>query len=161
MVTRHGIEVLTQIDKRLVSDPVKLERELKKRFLGYVCKVGRILCKECDKVSPDMKDACEHVQKGGPQVCLDADPEFFILHEEHEHPAHGHLGISTGCSVMDSPSAIDVQVRCVREHADAERLIAWIRDPERKGANTAFTAGPDRDVAREIEFALAQAEKRN
>jgi hypothetical protein len=47
---------------------------------------------------------------------------------------------------------------CVNYHADAQRLIAWLNDPKRKPAVTAFTAGQDRQVAFAAEhFAEEQA----
>lgn len=41
--------------------------------------------------------------------------------------------------------------------ADAERVIAWARDPNRKPASLAFTAGPERQAAYWIEWAEAAA----
>lgn len=40
--------------------------------------------------------------------------------------------------------------------ADAERVIAWARDPNRKPASLAFTAGPERQAAYWIEWAEAR-----
>lgn len=56
----------------------------------------------------------------------------------------------------------EAERRCVNEHANAERLIAWIKTPERerKPANIAFTEGPDRQVAYHIESALGEAERK-
>ena len=39
------------------------------------------------------------------------------------------------------------------------RLYKWLRDEEREAATTKFTAGPLRNVAREMEFLLANAKK--
>jgi hypothetical protein len=36
----------------------------------------------------------------------------------------------------------------------ADRLIDWLRDPSRKPAHLAFTAGPERELADEIEGAM-------
>jgi hypothetical protein len=44
--------------------------------------------------------------------------------------------------------------RCVNEHADAERLVEWINDPQRKPAYLAFTEGPERQVAYAVEGLL-------
>lgn len=41
----------------------------------------------------------------------------------------------------------DEQVRRVNYYADARRVIAWMRDPERSPANSAFTEGPERQIA--------------
>lgn len=42
------------------------------------------------------------------------------------------------------------------EIADAARVVAWARDPNRKPANTAFTAGPERQAAYWIEWTEQQ-----
>lgn len=39
-----------------------------------------------------------------------------------------------------------------------QRMIDWLRDPNRKPPELAFTAGPERDLAHEIERAI-QREK--
>lgn len=38
--------------------------------------------------------------------------------------------------------------------ARADRVTAWMRDPNRKSANLAFTAGPERQIAYYFEMAL-------
>lgn len=43
---------------------------------------------------------------------------------------------------------------------EMKRLYDWLMDENRKPANTAFTAGWTRNVAREIEFKLNEAAKR-
>ena len=45
------------------------------------------------------------------------------------------------------------------EIADAARVVAWARDPNRKPANTAFTAGPERQAAYWIEWTEQQIGK--
>lgn len=50
---------------------------------------------------------------------------------------------------------------CVNEHANAERLCAWIKDPlNREPANLAFTEGPDRQVAYHVESAQEEERQR-
>jgi hypothetical protein len=44
--------------------------------------------------------------------------------------------------------------KCANEHADAARLSAWILDTRRKPAVTAFTEGPERQIAYAIETML-------
>lgn len=39
-------------------------------------------------------------------------------------------------------------------HCDAQRVIAWIDDPDRKPANAAFTEGLERQIAYRFEFFL-------
>lgn len=39
-------------------------------------------------------------------------------------------------------------------HVDAGRIIAWLDNPNRKPANTAFTAGLERDIAYRVELLL-------
>ncbi len=51
----------------------------------------------------------------------------------------------------------NVQPKGTDEIADAARVIAWARDPERKPANSAFTDGPERQAAYWIEWAQSQA----
>jgi hypothetical protein len=46
------------------------------------------------------------------------------------------------------------QIRRVNHFADVERIVAWIRDPKRAPANSAFTEGPERQVAYAIEEKL-------
>lgn len=46
------------------------------------------------------------------------------------------------------------RVKRLLDYADAGRLIAWIRDKDRQPANTAFTAGPERQVAYAVEEVL-------
>ena len=48
------------------------------------------------------------------------------------------------------------RIICVNAHADAGRLIAWIQSSDRKPANTAFTEGPDRQVAYAVEWIFTQ-----
>lgn len=43
---------------------------------------------------------------------------------------------------------------CGRNHAAADRVIAWMRDPERKPANIQFTAGSERQIAYAFEDAM-------
>lgn len=45
-------------------------------------------------------------------------------------------------------------VKRVNEYAHAERLIAWLGDPERQPAHLAFTAGTERQVAYAVEALL-------
>jgi hypothetical protein len=41
---------------------------------------------------------------------------------------------------------------CFRlDHANADRVIAWINEPKRKPAMLAFTEGPERQIAYAIE----------
>lgn len=42
------------------------------------------------------------------------------------------------------------EIKCVREHAHAERLIEWLKNDKRP-ALTAFTEGPDRQVGYAVE----------
>lgn len=48
----------------------------------------------------------------------------------------------------------DIKIACVNNHADTERVTAWIRDPKRKAANIAFTEGPERQIAYAVEALL-------
>lgn len=48
------------------------------------------------------------------------------------------------------------RIACANEHASAPRLLAWIRDAARSPANTAFTEGPDRQVAYAVEWVFTQ-----
>lgn len=45
-------------------------------------------------------------------------------------------------------------VECVNHHADIRRIVAWLEDPHRKPANTAFTEGPERQIAYLFEMFL-------
>lgn len=46
---------------------------------------------------------------------------------------------------------LEAEMKCVNKHADADRIIEWVKDPKRKPANTAFTEGPERQIAYLIE----------
>lgn len=50
----------------------------------------------------------------------------------------------------------EMRRRIATEYVRAARLTAWLNDPQRKPAHLAFTAGPERDVARAVETRLAQ-----
>lgn len=51
------------------------------------------------------------------------------------------------------------EIKCVREHAHAERLIEWLKNDNRP-ALTAFTEGPDRQVGYAVEeYAEAKAKE--
>ena len=47
----------------------------------------------------------------------------------------------------------------VNEYANAARLVAWIIDPQRKPAITAFTEGPERQVAYAVEGKIKSLEE--
>lgn len=51
-----------------------------------------------------------------------------------------------------------MQLERVSRFADAEKLIAWMDDPERKGAARSFTEGPERQIAHRFE-AMSKAAK--
>lgn len=51
--------------------------------------------------------------------------------------------------------AVSERVIRVNSYAAAERVIEWIRAPKRKPANSAFSAGPERQVAYAVEDVLA------
>lgn len=51
------------------------------------------------------------------------------------------------------------RIERVRHFADSRRLIAWILDETRRPANTAFTAGPERQVAYHIEDLLRKTRR--
>lgn len=65
--------------------------------------------------------------------------------------------LDEAAGVAQTLTAVD---QCVpkREHdiADAARVIAWAREAQRKPAHAAFTAGPERQAAYWIEWALSQ-----
>lgn len=48
-------------------------------------------------------------------------------------------------------------LRLRADRVDAERVIAWIRNPSRGRANTSFTEGPDRQIAYAVEDAFLVA----
>lgn len=52
-------------------------------------------------------------------------------------------------------------LRLRAERVNAERVIAWIRDPHRERANMSFTEGPDRQIAYAVEdaFLVVKQEK--
>lgn len=54
------------------------------------------------------------------------------------------------------PLLVELRMRRKQTAVDAERLIAWITDPKRKPANTAFTEGPERQTAYWMEIAMKQ-----
>lgn len=43
---------------------------------------------------------------------------------------------------------------CVNQHADAGRVVAWLNDPNRPPAISAFSEGPDRQIAHAVERLL-------
>lgn len=49
---------------------------------------------------------------------------------------------------------VELKLRCVNNHASADRIIAWLQDDNRKPAMTAFTEGPERQIAYEVERLL-------
>lgn len=72
------------------------------------------------------------------------------------------------CLIWDVTDSLPVKPRkderspladCVGKHADAERLVAWINDPQRRPAITAFTEGPNRQVAYAVELIITQLEE--
>lgn len=68
------------------------------------------------------------------------------------------IGVCWKCCIP--PLATPLYTRPVpaepSEIADGARVIAWARDPNRKAANLAFTAGPERQAAYWIEWAQTQ-----
>lgn len=52
----------------------------------------------------------------------------------------------------------EAKVRCVNEHANAQRLIAWMNDPHRKPAIIEFTEGPEKQIAYAFENAWRNVE---
>lgn len=48
----------------------------------------------------------------------------------------------------------ELKIACANRHADADRVVAWINDPKRKPSYTAFTEGPERQIAYAIEAVL-------
>lgn len=42
------------------------------------------------------------------------------------------------------------------EQIVCDRLLEWLTDPKREPAQTKFTAGPMRDLAKEIEYKLKE-----
>lgn len=49
---------------------------------------------------------------------------------------------------------IAAMIKCIEEHANASHVIDWMKDPKRKPAITAFTEGPERQIAYEFERVL-------
>ncbi len=45
---------------------------------------------------------------------------------------------------------------CVLRHADFKRVVEWIRNAKRKSAVTAFTEGPERQIAYAVEDVLRE-----
>lgn len=55
---------------------------------------------------------------------------------------------ANGATKKDLFKAIhDLKIHCVNHHADMDRLIGWLTDPNRPPANVAFTEGPERQIA--------------
>ena len=76
-----------------------------------------------------------------------------VKHGETERMA-GCEKLCPFCSDARETELYKDKAQCVQRHSDAKRVIAWLHSKKRKGSNTAFTSGPDRDIAREIEMVL-------
>lgn len=78
---------------------------------------------------------------------LDGDwAVHFVPSQWHENPPMLY-GDPTHWHPLPQPPAAHPDI------ADAARVIAWANDPQRQRANTAFTAGPERQAAYWIEWA--------
>lgn len=53
-------------------------------------------------------------------------------------------------------TGLELRQKEIIQYADAERLIAWIDDPDRMRANVAFTEGNERQIAYRFEQLLAK-----
>ena len=56
------------------------------------------------------------------------------------------------------PLLVELRMHRKLNGVNHERLMAWLKDPNRKPANTAFTDGPDRQTAYWMEMAMTQTE---
>lgn len=45
----------------------------------------------------------------------------------------------------------ELKIHCANNHADADRVVAWINNPKRQPPSAAFTEGPERQIAYAIE----------
>lgn len=64
-------------------------------------------------------------------------------------------------SITKSAQAEMLDLRLARANtlADAARVVAWLRDPNRKRAVHAFTSGPERAICYAVEDALATIQR--
>lgn len=56
-------------------------------------------------------------------------------------------------------TVMELQAKCVNQHANAKMVIEWMNDSKRKPAITAFTEGPDRQIAYAFEMKIERYEK--
>lgn len=76
------------------------------------------------------------------------------MNEQERTNDSGNLAALMGQLNAAKEREAKLRTDCVNRHADAERLVEWVNDPNRKPAITAFTEGPDRQVAYAVDERL-------
>lgn len=114
-----------------------------------------------------MNDKCIHGFPIG--ECLTASGQYpehnqlAALRKEIDDLKQELLGYRQGraacCDMAREAEAklLTEKMRRINEYADAERIVAWMSDPGRIPAMTAFREGPERQVAYAFEGMLSKA----
>lgn len=61
---------------------------------------------------------------------------------------------------LETILALVRDARAARDRPDGARVAAWLRDPQRLPALTAFSAGPEREMARDVELMILRLRDR-